>query len=318
MTNGKKKPDVLPAVDLAELFAMPLTALIEADAQAAKTFVDFIKAYGFERPQGSSEEEFGKLKMVSFSYTRIGANGLPQTFNIEIPVILLIPLPALAINDATMKFEVEIFAIVKRDPAIGDALREGRVPLRHQPVSRRPLQLKVRMARSPTRMTSSASEDKDYAEVKSRTAMQVEVKLRQSDLPEGILQMLNLTAQGTQDTELSIPYFSLTATNGKTLLRSRGDTTQINLTFIGTTGTRVSSRRVELSQAPEELFMMPRRVITDDNGRASFPVELAELPAGGGKVLQTITAEADAESERFGTLSAEGFIRIQVDVGEGQ
>lgn len=314
MTNGNNQPKILPVVDLAELFAMPLTALIEADAQAARTFVDFIKAYGFERPRGSGEDDFGKLKMVSFSYTKIGANGLPQTFNIEIPIILLIPLPALAISDATMKFEVEIFAIVKRNQAVQKALEDGTVPLKHQPVSRRPHQLKVRMARASSGTTPLAGEDKDYAEVKSRTAMQVEVNLRQSDLPEGILQMLNLTAQGTQDTELTIPYFILAARDGKTVLRSQGDTAHINLTFVGTTGTRISDRKVRLEQAPNDLFKMPRRVTTGDDGRASFSVELANLPTTNGKVLQTITAKADAKSEQFGMLSAEGFIRIQVDV----
>lgn len=95
---------------------MPIEALINADAEAAKTFAAFIHEYGFERPGpgGGGNRPYGKLKMVSFSYYRPVAGGQPQAFQVEVPLILLIPLPTLAIRDAQLDFSVEIFGMVDK------------------------------------------------------------------------------------------------------------------------------------------------------------------------------------------------------------
>lgn len=316
MPNGDNRSIVEPVVDLAELFSMPLTALIEADALAAQTFIDFVRRYGFEDHDSKDFDKFGKLKMVSFSYTKLGANGQPQVFNIEVPLILLIPLPALTIDDASMTFEVEIFGIAKRSDEVQRALIEGKIPHHLQPVSRRQKQMRVRMARSTSRKGGATTQEGVRAEAKSRTKMHVDVKLRQSDLPEGILQMLNLTSQSTQDTEVVIPYISLTPETAKTRLTKLGDTLHIQLALLGLDGDEIAHKRVELSQDPDDLFQMNQRVTTDENGRAEFDIVLISAPPKDERVLQMITAKTNVISPAFGAMTAEGSLRIQVSIEE--
>ena len=156
MTGGNR--NIVGSIDLGELFAMPLEALINADAEAAKTFAAFIQEYGFERPGpgGGGNRPYGKLKMVSFSYYRPVAGGQPQAFQVEVPLILLIPLPTLAIRDAQLDFSVEIFGMVDKqssDPVPDDSDKggDGETPTSTAPLPRRLQrpQLRTRIARAP-------------------------------------------------------------------------------------------------------------------------------------------------------------------------
>ena len=77
---------------------------------------------------GGGNQPYGKLKMVSFSYYRPVAGGQPQAFQVEVPLILLIPLPTLAIRDAQLDFSVEIFGMVDKtssDPVADDPDKGG-------------------------------------------------------------------------------------------------------------------------------------------------------------------------------------------------
>jgi hypothetical protein len=56
---NEKRRKVQPYVDLAELFAMPLTALIDADADAAESFTEFLRTYGSSRRRGRTSASCG-------------------------------------------------------------------------------------------------------------------------------------------------------------------------------------------------------------------------------------------------------------------
>lgn len=293
---------------------MPLTALIDADAYASQVFVDFIRRYGFDEGHPGKNPDYGKLRMVTFTYSRADESGQPQVYQIEVPMLLLIPLPALSIRDAQIDFGVQVFGAVESPvPDNSDAANQGGQPM--LPVSPRPRQLRVRMARAP-RVTTTNDVIKE--EVSSRVDMKVRVNVDQSDLPEGILQLLNLTAQSTTDRRLDIPYITITPKDGKTILTSREDTIELTLLLREVDGAPIVDKQIMLRQDFEHLFVLPDRpLITDSKGEAKAIVRLERTPERS-PLLKTITAIAVVHTERYDSVDATGSIRVEVDLRESE
>jgi hypothetical protein len=125
------RPGENTALSLYQLIGAPLHALIDAESQAAEATASFIERVGFRRPppadrtagppEGSprppeERDELGNLRMVTFRYQRPGAEG-PRTLRVDVPLLSLLPIPALQIKDARLEFFVKIVDVESRGPA---------------------------------------------------------------------------------------------------------------------------------------------------------------------------------------------------------
>ena len=127
---------ILKLFDLGELVAAPITALLDADYQAARRLIELIQHFGFEAADPDEEDvgpagfprKLGKIQTVSFRINRPrGGRSVPYT--VTVPLLSLIPLPLLQIKEAEFNFNVRLIGGVVEE--------EGRLP--EEPVYQAPL-----------------------------------------------------------------------------------------------------------------------------------------------------------------------------------
>lgn len=109
MANGVQDLKSLP---LQDILGAPISALVQAEAQASRTALDFIEQVGFvrppEAPPDTSALDVGKLRMVEFGYTKLDGDGNPAEFTARIPLLALFPIPGMRVKLATLSFTAKI------------------------------------------------------------------------------------------------------------------------------------------------------------------------------------------------------------------
>ena len=133
----------LSSLDFSSMIGGPLTAVVQAQAQAAMTTVNFIKQVGFEPPAGvgadgapPTQQISGNPIYVKFRYQKevpqlpaAGGNDgtststavtTKQTHEIEVPLLTMLPIPYLRIAETTIAFNAKInaFEYVKTDSSV--------------------------------------------------------------------------------------------------------------------------------------------------------------------------------------------------------
>ena len=94
----KNAMNVMENISFDKLISGPLDACVKAQSDAAKSTLDFIRTVGLKEKNGNQY-----VATVAFTFVR---NGKACTMNI--PLISLVPIPTLAIEQMTYKFKVKI------------------------------------------------------------------------------------------------------------------------------------------------------------------------------------------------------------------
>lgn len=159
---------------LHQLLAAPIAELVRAEAIAATAFVDVVRSIGFtsaptaEMP-GQAEQSpvlFGTLRMVSFQYSKQGADGSIVQMTMEVPLLSLIPLPIPVVQQAMFDFDVNMSTIASPTNST-DVLEPG--------------DAQVQVTLSPVQTGKGAA---------AGNLMHVQLTVQKSDLPGGILNLL--------------------------------------------------------------------------------------------------------------------------------
>jgi hypothetical protein len=187
-------------LSLAQLIGAPIHALVDAEAQAAMATARFIRAVGFtgksdDGAQGDgSMGDLGELQMARFTRRRRNADGTEDDVEVQIPLLSMLPIPALQIKDAELDYTVKIVqteAMPSREAEVNRLMGPKRMgPLREAPAT-----LRATFARD-ARPTDRRSVD-----------MLVKMKLRieQADMPGGLAQLLALATETSRQTPLPPP-----------------------------------------------------------------------------------------------------------------
>lgn len=181
-----KTSDTLTNVfTLKELFVMPINAVIEANEHAAMAAVNFIRREGFEHlTEDDVFYEFGKLRMISFSYQYVGKEGRERTMTVRIPFLSMIPLPLLEVRRATFDFGLRILDQTRNRKLAGAV-----------PASALDRQASGIQALLVSQRRDHGDNDLDSGRVAN---MQVRVEIERSDIPAGLLQLMNLSQEATE------------------------------------------------------------------------------------------------------------------------
>lgn len=93
-----------------------LHAIIDAEGLAAKATVNFIREVGFDSTtqQGGKAIDLGALKTVTFQYQRPGNAGKTEVVHISVPLLSLVPVPILQIQEAEISFQIDIIDIIRK------------------------------------------------------------------------------------------------------------------------------------------------------------------------------------------------------------
>ncbi|MCH3917631.1 MAG: DUF2589 domain-containing protein [Spirochaetia bacterium] len=156
MDNQKGIRNAIADVPIEQLIAAPFKAAIEAQRQLAQSTVDFISSVGMEK---------GKTKTISFGLTS-PENG--ESMEIKAPVLALVPLPELAIEEMNIDFQMEVTATDK----VEQEDREEQVAVSG----------KVTSSATGTRETNQSAK------------YQIHVKAKKQEPPEGLSRILDLLA----------------------------------------------------------------------------------------------------------------------------
>lgn len=318
MASNDQNKAVVPYVDLGMLFAMPIVALIDADKYASESFLEFIRTFGF------TGDDFAELRMVSFTYTKPGPLGEPVVYVVEVPLLSLIPLPALAIQEANVDFNVDILGAVVNTSSIQPleppSNDKRRFPRFRAPPSPSPYGLSARIAKTGGASTSGGVSTLPDGSVPASTNVHMQVKMRvaPSDLPEGILQILNLMAQSTSDKRVAGAAIIMQPKDGSNVFTKVGERIRVLFKVLDERRLAAAHVSIALSQDAEDLFRWTKKpIVTDANGEAETAIELVKLPARhGGVVLKTLWASAIVRGEYVTSLDATGSIVFQIQIAE--
>ena len=108
--------DELASLDFENMIGGPLNAVIKAQAQAAVTSVDFIKAVGFET---DSSGNITGPTMITFTYSKpvetTDSSGIttttPQKFELTVPFLTMLPIPFIRVEETTIDFNAKITSV---------------------------------------------------------------------------------------------------------------------------------------------------------------------------------------------------------------
>lgn len=99
---------ILTSLPFGNIIGGPMKAAIEAQALAAQATVDFIQTVGFTGNQPSGAGTWGSVRTLSFSYSQQDIDGNAQTATLTVPVLTVVPIPHLRIDDMMIDFTVKI------------------------------------------------------------------------------------------------------------------------------------------------------------------------------------------------------------------
>ena len=90
---------------LYQLIGAPLMAMVQGQAQAAQATAEFIERIGFV---ASNDDSTRRLRMIAFRYTRPGPDGKPRPWRLDVPLLSLVPIPAIQIREGHVEFAVRV------------------------------------------------------------------------------------------------------------------------------------------------------------------------------------------------------------------
>lgn len=177
------------SLNLYEVIGAPLLALVQAEAQSAQATAEFIERLGFDRSVTSGENDLGQLRMITFRYQKPGIDGTPEVFELNIPLLSLLPIPILQVRHADFEFYIRIVdSLTEQDTTVASTGEGGQFldPTRKQ--------LRATLGRLPsTSTTGRTSLDAN---------MKINVRMEQADIPMGLSRLLEVMDQSTSSTSV--------------------------------------------------------------------------------------------------------------------
>lgn len=164
--------------ELWELIAAPIKAMNEAEAEGASRFVELFLDYALEQPEETpataraapAPATDARLREVAFEISRPGMDGESVPHRLSVPLMQMLPFGGVCIDQATLTY--------------GLALSTG-------PAGAAGGRFRGRLAQNQ----GAAGSDSNF---------NVEVKLRQMDMPQGLVDLLNHT-QGVAQSPVTSP-----------------------------------------------------------------------------------------------------------------
>lgn len=95
----------LQAIPFSTMIGAPLSACIEAQEQAARTTVDFIRNVGFD------DEHPDQVINVTFKYKRQAPDGTTKDVELSVPLLTIVPIPFIAIDTVNISFKASLKSI---------------------------------------------------------------------------------------------------------------------------------------------------------------------------------------------------------------
>ncbi|MFP6736262.1 MAG: DUF2589 domain-containing protein [Rhodospirillales bacterium] len=178
---------ILGSIPYGTLIGAPMTAAVEAQALSAQTSIDFIRSIGFESTEDGTD--FGAVRQVTFSYSRRDTTTGGETdVSLKVPLLTIVPIPYLRIDDMTIDFTSkiteEMLRSTKRDSST-EAEAELSINYSH---FLSPVKVGFKASISTKHSSSTATSNR----YKTEHTININVRATQDDLPAGMTRVLDI------------------------------------------------------------------------------------------------------------------------------
>lgn len=189
MKDKKVKKISSQVMELQQLIAGPLIATVEADSLSTQQYLDYLMRIAFESYDPVTGKT-GKIRTLTFSFTEQDINGA-QKKSVNIPLLTLVPLPLLQIQEADFDFDIKILDAFCENMEEKFSVKQGIGVKEPQET----VGFKMRASLAPQQ--SSIGQGGELQQSLAAN-MKVKVKMRQADMPAGLSNLLHLTANNLQ------------------------------------------------------------------------------------------------------------------------
>ena len=175
----------MEALELAEVLGSLLGSVVEAQAQAARATWAFVDEVGFE-----TTEDGARMRTVRLRYRKQDENGEPAEFEVEVPLLAMVNIPALAVKEAKLSFSYDVVATESgKQGATAEGAGAGTVSGKLAKVTG------ARM-RGYVRRTPAGGTEDGKTPTRSTTAIDLDVTLAQQEMPIGVERLFDLAELG--------------------------------------------------------------------------------------------------------------------------
>lgn len=183
--------DQFKGLDMHSLIAEPLMVACEAQSMLAASTTKFIQDAGLEKAKDGKSE----IKTTAFSFQRglLGENGEnigTQTVNMEVPLLAIVKIPTLAIDDINVTFDMDVTSVECSEKSSD----QGGTRAENARIGFGPFSAKVNIK------GSVASHEKNTRSTDNAKKYQVSVEAKDAGIPEGLERMLEILANASSTT----------------------------------------------------------------------------------------------------------------------
>lgn len=93
----------ISSIDFGAMIGKPLTSIVDAQAAAAMTTVDFINSVGFD--------DDGNVREATFSYNKLNEDGTEKNVSLNVPYLTIVPIPFLRVEEARIVFNAKVSSV---------------------------------------------------------------------------------------------------------------------------------------------------------------------------------------------------------------
>lgn len=182
---------ILGSIPYGTLIGAPMQAAVEAQALAAQSSIHFIRTVGFKSE--SENEEWGETRVVNFTYIlRNSENGDEREAVLNVPLLTIVPIPYLRIDDMTIDFTSKITEEMIREresTTEGEFQSSLNVDYGH---FLKPVKVGFKASLSAKHSSTSSTSNR----YKTEHTININVRAVQDDLPAGMSRVLDILEAG--------------------------------------------------------------------------------------------------------------------------
>lgn len=194
MADSVSASQEVQVIPFSAMIGGSLSAVVQAQVQAAQTTIEFIQRYGFAPGTTNSKGTvMGAARSVSFQYEMFDEEGLLTQKRMSMPLLSIMPIPYIRIESTEVDFHARIHEVI-RETTTEQGLAES------APINRTPVSFQGTFSQNSSKSSTS---DKSYQ-------LQVKVRAVQSELPEGLTQLLRSIEAATMQQTVNLIDVTLT------------------------------------------------------------------------------------------------------------
>ena len=178
----------LQSLPFHQIIGAPLLALVQGQAQAAQATAEYIERVGFVNEGNHVSGEFGDLRMVTFSYQKPDTEGNLQNYTTKIPLLSLVPIPAIEIKEADLEFYIKVTDIQREDSKVSLSVEGAEAG---NWLSSERVEFRAAMGK----IESNASQERNVD-----LQMEVKIRVQQADIPTGLAHIFRMMDQSINST----------------------------------------------------------------------------------------------------------------------